>query len=180
MAHSKYPNRDNRTVSKILGEWWYALDADEKQQYHKLATQVKEAHFKAHPNWKWCARDRKARSAEAYTNAPQSQRSFEFDLKAADDMAMTCSEDGYNGSLSPTTVQHNPFFAGNRHSLRPQLTAKCSGWTESKKTSKARNVPGHSLTTQKDQAEKLDSSFAQRASSQGAKEPPSEDHFLAI
>ncbi|KAK6033667.1 HMG box [Ostertagia ostertagi] len=69
MAHSKYPNRDNRTVSKILGEWWYALGADEKQQYHKLATQ-----------------------------------SFEFDLKAADDMAMTCSEDGYNGSLSPTTV----------------------------------------------------------------------------
>ncbi|PIO75594.1 HMG box [Teladorsagia circumcincta] len=69
MAHSKYPNRDNRTVSKILGEWWYALGADEKQQYHKLATQ-----------------------------------SFEFDMKAADDMAMTCTEDGCNDSMSPTTI----------------------------------------------------------------------------
>ncbi|CAJ0562245.1 unnamed protein product, partial [Mesorhabditis spiculigera] len=25
MVHMKYPNKDNRTVSKILGEWWYAL-----------------------------------------------------------------------------------------------------------------------------------------------------------
>lgn len=40
LVHSKYPNRDNRTVSKILGEWWYALGAEEKAEYHKLATQV--------------------------------------------------------------------------------------------------------------------------------------------
>ena len=31
---------------KILGEWWYALGPEEKQQYHELANQVKEAHFK--------------------------------------------------------------------------------------------------------------------------------------
>ncbi|CAJ0948943.1 unnamed protein product, partial [Mesorhabditis belari] len=56
LVHMKYPNKDNRTVSKILGEWWYALGVEEKQQYHKLATQVKEEHFKAHPDWKWCTR----------------------------------------------------------------------------------------------------------------------------
>ena len=33
-------------MSKILGEWWYALGGEEKQQYHDLAQQVKEAHFK--------------------------------------------------------------------------------------------------------------------------------------
>ena len=25
LVHQKHPNQDNRTVSKILGEWWYQL-----------------------------------------------------------------------------------------------------------------------------------------------------------
>ncbi|CAH2319065.1 Hypothetical predicted protein [Pelobates cultripes] len=25
LVHQRHPNQDNRTVSKILGEWWYAL-----------------------------------------------------------------------------------------------------------------------------------------------------------
>lgn len=53
LVHKKHPNQDNRTVSKILGEWWYALKPDQKKQYHELASEVKEAHFKAHPEWKW-------------------------------------------------------------------------------------------------------------------------------
>ena len=40
LVHQRHPNQDNRTVSKILGEWWYALGAREKQQYHDLAFQV--------------------------------------------------------------------------------------------------------------------------------------------
>ncbi|KAJ8334396.1 hypothetical protein SKAU_G00400350 [Synaphobranchus kaupii] len=59
LVHQRHPNQDNRTVSKILGEWWYALGQKEKQKYHDLAFQVKEAHFKAHPDWKWCNKDRK-------------------------------------------------------------------------------------------------------------------------
>ncbi|XP_061164260.1 protein capicua homolog isoform X1 [Saccostrea echinata] len=59
LVHQRHPNQDNRTVSKILGEWWYALGPVEKQKYNDLANQVKEAHFKAHPDWKWCSRDRK-------------------------------------------------------------------------------------------------------------------------
>lgn len=63
LVHKRHPNQDNRTVSKILGEWWYALNPSEKQQYHDLAFKVKEAHFKAHPDWKWCSRDRKKSSS---------------------------------------------------------------------------------------------------------------------
>ncbi|RVE66778.1 hypothetical protein OJAV_G00110750 [Oryzias javanicus] len=59
LVHQRHPNQDNRTVSKILGEWWYALGPNEKQQYHDLAFKVKEAHFKAHPDWKWCNKDRR-------------------------------------------------------------------------------------------------------------------------
>ncbi|KAI1886239.1 hypothetical protein AGOR_G00211940 [Albula goreensis] len=62
LVHQRHPNQDNRTVSKILGEWWYALGPKEKQKYHDLAFQVKEAHFKAHPDWKWCNKDRKNRA----------------------------------------------------------------------------------------------------------------------
>lgn len=59
VVHQRHPNQDNRTVSKILGEWWYALGSEEKQKYHDLASEVKEAHFKAHPDWKWCSKDRR-------------------------------------------------------------------------------------------------------------------------
>ncbi|MEQ2214239.1 hypothetical protein XENOCAPTIV_026382, partial [Xenoophorus captivus] len=40
LVHQRNPNQDNRTVSKILGEWWYALGPNEKQKYHDLAFQV--------------------------------------------------------------------------------------------------------------------------------------------
>ncbi|KRY75685.1 Protein capicua -like protein [Trichinella pseudospiralis] len=59
LVHQRHPNQDNRTVSKILGEWWYALGPEQKQEYHNLACQVKEAHFKAHPDWKWCNKEKK-------------------------------------------------------------------------------------------------------------------------
>lgn len=62
MVHQRHPNQDNRTVSKILGEWWYALAPERKKKYHELASEVKEAHFKAHPEWKWCNKDRRKSS----------------------------------------------------------------------------------------------------------------------
>lgn len=65
LVHQRHPNQDNRTVSKILGEWWYQLGSDEKQKYHELASEVKEAHFKANPGWKWCSRDRRKSSSGA-------------------------------------------------------------------------------------------------------------------
>ena len=40
MVHERHPNQDNRTVSKILGEWWYALGGEEKQSYYQLAAKV--------------------------------------------------------------------------------------------------------------------------------------------
>ncbi|KAL5273126.1 CIC family protein [Megaselia abdita] len=63
LVHKKHPNQDNRTVSKILGEWWYALKPEEKAKYHELASSVKDAHYKAHPEWKWCSKDRRKSSS---------------------------------------------------------------------------------------------------------------------
>ncbi len=53
LIHQKYPNCDNRAVSKMLGERWYALSAQEKRRYHQIALELKNDHFKANPNWKW-------------------------------------------------------------------------------------------------------------------------------
>jgi len=61
LVHQQNPNQDNRTVSKILGEWWYSLSPEGKKKYQDLANQVKEAHFKAHPEWKWCSKSERQR-----------------------------------------------------------------------------------------------------------------------
>ncbi|XP_044027823.1 protein capicua homolog isoform X2 [Siniperca chuatsi] len=73
LVHQRHPNQDNRTVSKILGEWWYALGPNEKQQYHDLAFQVKEAHFRAHPDWKWCNKDRRKSLSEGRGTTKESR-----------------------------------------------------------------------------------------------------------
>jgi hypothetical protein len=41
LVHQRNPHQDNRTVSKILGEWWYALGPQDKQKYNDLAAQVR-------------------------------------------------------------------------------------------------------------------------------------------
>lgn len=40
VVHQMHPNQDNRTVSKILGEWWYSLKPEQKQKYNELASEV--------------------------------------------------------------------------------------------------------------------------------------------
>ncbi|CAI2356235.1 unnamed protein product [Caenorhabditis sp. 36 PRJEB53466] len=105
LVHQKYPNKDNRTVSKILGEWWYSLAADQKAEYHKLATQVKEAHFKAHPDWKWSTKEKKIKSESLNSTpvvlTPHKNQVFDFDFRTSDDLARSFV-DG-TALLSPMT-----------------------------------------------------------------------------
>ncbi|VDK21268.1 unnamed protein product [Anisakis simplex] len=105
LVHQKYPNRDNRTVSKILGEWWYALGPDQKQKYHDLATQVKEAHFRAHPDWKWCSRERKTVSSEDSNIDEDAETCDMNDVETSDRMASECIDGKANALplLSPIT-----------------------------------------------------------------------------
>lgn len=85
LVHQRHPNQDNRTVSKILGEWWYALGPDQKRKYHELASEVKEAHFKAHPEWKWCNKDRRKSS----TGSTRSKLSSTGDIAEVGDIPMS-------------------------------------------------------------------------------------------
>lgn len=72
LVHQRHPNSDNRTVSKILGEWWYNLAATEKQKYQDQAFQVKEAHFRQYPEWRWCSRGSSSVSTSSMPNTPTS------------------------------------------------------------------------------------------------------------
>lgn len=51
--HLANPNRDNRNVSKILGEKWYSLSPHEQEQYKIRAKQLRHEHFKQNPSFKW-------------------------------------------------------------------------------------------------------------------------------
>ena len=91
LVHQKHPNQDNRTVSKILGEWWYALGPEEKQKYHDLAHQVKEAHFKAHPEWKWCNKERRKSSSSGKLDKELGTNKAE-----ADEIDLSCKEQAFD------------------------------------------------------------------------------------
>ena len=93
LVHQKHPNQDNRTVSKILGEWWYALGPEEKQKYHDLAHQVKEAHFRAHPQWKWCSKERRKSSSSAKSDKELFSLSNKIDTdEKHDEVDLKCRE----------------------------------------------------------------------------------------
>jgi hypothetical protein len=64
LIHQQHPNCDNRAVSKMLGERWYLLDSTEKKNYHEIASQLKQDHFKANPDWKWRNKLEKQKSVE--------------------------------------------------------------------------------------------------------------------
>ncbi|CAH2041757.1 unnamed protein product, partial [Iphiclides podalirius] len=51
VVRDKYPNLENRSITKILGEWWANLDKEEKACYTSLAKQYKDAFFSANPDF---------------------------------------------------------------------------------------------------------------------------------
>jgi hypothetical protein len=41
IVKEKYPNVENRNITKILGEWWTSLGPDEKNVFNNLAAELK-------------------------------------------------------------------------------------------------------------------------------------------
>nr|KAF6477177.1 BBX high mobility group box domain containing [Molossus molossus] len=54
LVRQKHPRLDNRGATKILADWWAALDPKEKQKYTDMAKEYKDAFMKANPGYKWC------------------------------------------------------------------------------------------------------------------------------
>ncbi|CAO1412547.1 unnamed protein product [Diamesa serratosioi] len=53
LVREKYPNLENRSITKILGDWWAFLSDEQKTCYTDLAKQYKDSFFLANPNFKW-------------------------------------------------------------------------------------------------------------------------------
>ncbi|XP_055640006.1 uncharacterized protein LOC129777647 [Toxorhynchites rutilus septentrionalis] len=53
IVKDRHPNLENRSITKILGDWWANLDKEQKSSYTNLAKQYKDAFFSAHPDFKW-------------------------------------------------------------------------------------------------------------------------------
>lgn len=53
IVRDRHPNLENRSITKILGDWWANLDKEQKLSYTNLAKQYKDAFFTAHPDFKW-------------------------------------------------------------------------------------------------------------------------------
>ncbi|KAH8286677.1 hypothetical protein KR018_009518 [Drosophila ironensis] len=53
IVKERYKTLENRAITKILGDWWAALDENEKHCFTDLAQQNKDAFFNANPNFKW-------------------------------------------------------------------------------------------------------------------------------
>ncbi|XP_015040969.2 uncharacterized protein bbx [Drosophila pseudoobscura] len=53
IVKERYKSLENRAITKILGDWWAALDEQEKHCFTDLAQQNKDAFFNANPNFKW-------------------------------------------------------------------------------------------------------------------------------
>ncbi|KAM4630181.1 protein capicua homolog isoform 2-T2 [Polymixia lowei] len=108
LVHQRHPNQDNRTVSKILGEWWYALSPNDKQQYHDLAFQVKEAHFRAHPDWKWCNKDRRKSLSEG-RGTPKEARERSMSESTEPQSASQAGKGGGSGWPGGSERREGPF-----------------------------------------------------------------------
>ncbi|XP_071390768.1 protein capicua homolog isoform X1 [Centroberyx affinis] len=114
LVHQRHPNQDNRTVSKILGEWWYALGPNEKQQYHDLAFQVKEAHFRAHPDWKWCNKDRRKSLSEG-RGTPKEPRERSMSESTEPQSASQVLEGKVGGPVWPGGSERRGGVFGGQH-----------------------------------------------------------------
>eukprot|EP00123_Amoebidium_parasiticum_P009051 comp19194_c0_seq1/m.21914 comp19194_c0_seq1/g.21914 ORF comp19194_c0_seq1/g.21914 comp19194_c0_seq1/m.21914 type:complete len:389 (-) comp19194_c0_seq1:405-1571(-) len=48
-----HPHKDNKAISKILGDTWGAMGAVERQRYVDMATELAQQHKKDHPDYKF-------------------------------------------------------------------------------------------------------------------------------
>ncbi|XP_044748081.1 HMG box transcription factor BBX [Coccinella septempunctata] len=53
IVRERFPNLENRGVTKILGEWWSLLEEGDKTPFTNLANEYKDAFLTANPDFKW-------------------------------------------------------------------------------------------------------------------------------
>ncbi|XP_053671709.1 uncharacterized protein LOC128721931 [Anopheles nili] len=53
-----YPHKENRFITKVLGDWWKQLTEEDKQPYEDLAKEHKTKFISANPGFRWCKQEK--------------------------------------------------------------------------------------------------------------------------
>ncbi|XP_074596081.1 uncharacterized protein LOC141851259 [Brevipalpus obovatus] len=101
VVKQKYPHLENRRITKILGEWWAALEQDQKAKYTELARSNKEAFMKANPHFKWY----KINFKSPTTVQPPSPPQINFQSSSSTSSTSAVPLSGQFGSLFGTNLQ---------------------------------------------------------------------------
>lgn len=119
-VHQLYPMCDNRTVSKILSETWYAMDAEKKQKYHDLAAEIRQEHFRLNPDFKWTAKPNEPIKNEAKDSKSETDSQQMIGENTQKMQSFGFQFDPNGGFMSPYT----PMTPSTEKSLSP---APCGG-----------------------------------------------------
>lgn len=107
LVKERYPNLENRNITKILGEWWQSSSDQEKASFNSLATEFKEHVLREQPNFRW-------RKQPSSANASHS--SISNSLAAMTSVNNHSSRDSFSSSsshnnpsqLSPVELSSGP------------------------------------------------------------------------
>jgi hypothetical protein len=67
----KYPDIDNKDISKMLGKEWKSLSAEKKKIYYDKAAIVSDQHKRDHPDWKFVRAPPRSKSKDKVDGATQ-------------------------------------------------------------------------------------------------------------
>lgn len=70
----KYPDIDNKDISKMLGQEWKSLSAERKKVYYDKAAIVSDQHKRDHPDWKFVRAPPRSKNKDKNADEPAAPR----------------------------------------------------------------------------------------------------------
>ena len=117
IVKDKYPNLENRNITKILGEWWQSLEDSEKANFNNLATEIKEHVKREQPNFRWRRPPNPCATSSHFTKS-SSQKSVQESTSSEGkpsrisakpvETSRILSQDDENGSSNASSKSSSP------------------------------------------------------------------------
>ncbi|XP_023243004.1 HMG box transcription factor BBX-like isoform X2 [Centruroides sculpturatus] len=136
VVREKYPHLENRSITKILGEWWANLEQEEKATYTDLAKQYKEAFMKANPDFKWYKMP--TPPARTLLTRPSNQRPSKLQLTSNENQEGSCG-------ITPGKLADETQMGGLNSLITPNVSSSSSSSSSSTTSVSVNNVETVSL-----------------------------------
>jgi len=141
---ARYPNVDNRDISRIVAEWWNAEPDSVKKEFRARAEKAKKEHMEKYPGYKYRPRKRSVSSSSSSSSSgsekqhQQQQQYIPVALSCEqkkpfillDPMALMPSPPLRNDfvAATPFKIEQDLYFVEKQDPLTPELhlTPQCS------------------------------------------------------